>query len=598
MFSEEDLITKLTTLNRIAEALNRAVDVRGVLDDALADLVELLDLETAWVFLRDPAAEGRRWGSGYVLAAHHNLPPGLDPEASPAWEGKCICQQLADDESLDHAHNQVNCSRLASVSGDRGGLAVHATVALRAGGRLLGILNLAADDWSAFTPATLSLLTTVGNQMGTALERARLYDLVRERRGHEQEALLRLSRHFLTHLDLDELIPHLVSEVMLVLRADACALMLPGESPELLEFRAASGWRIDPVAAHRLVPADPCTGPGLVMESQRLFQVEDLSQEDPTCWAPDWLQAEGFKGHAVVPLLAGGRSIGALVVNQRQPRLLDETDLRCLQLMANQAALAIEKARLHQQEIKAQGFERELSLGREIQLGLLPDAPPVIPGWEIATFYHAAREVGGDFYDFVEDPADPTWLGLLIGDVSGKGVPAALEMARSCTMLRTTALQTDSPAATLARVNDLILRNGHADLFLTALYARLDPYTGRLTFANAGHCRPLWFRADRGEFVELASHGMILGAFERIVLEQRTIDVGSGDLLVFYTDGVTEAMNGVHELFGVDRLQAAVAASCPGSPHEVIQSIVDAVTAHAHGIPQSDDMAILALRRL
>jgi serine phosphatase RsbU (regulator of sigma subunit) len=598
MFSEEDLIAKLTILNRITEALNRAVDVRDVLDDALADLVELLDLETAWVFLRDPVAEDRRWGSGYVLAAHHDLPPGLDPETSPAWEGTCICQQLADDESLDHAHNQVNCSRLAAVTGDRHGLAVHASVALRAGGRILGILNLAAADWSAFTPASLSLLTTVGNQMGTALERARLYDLLREQRGHEQEALLRLSRHFLTHLDLDELIPHLVSEVMLVLRADACALMLPTESPDVLEVRAAVGWHIDPVAAHRLVPVDPCTGPGLVMETQRLFQVEDLTREDPTCWAPDWIQAEGFRGHAVVPLLSGGRSIGALVVNQRQPRLLDEADLRGLQLMANHAAMAIDKTRLHQEEIKAQAFERELSLGREIQLGLLPAAPPVIPGWELAAFYHAAREVGGDFYDFVEDPDDPGWLGLLIGDVTGKGVPAALEMARSCTMIRTTALQTDSPAATLGRVNDLMMQNGHADLFLTALYARLDPYTGRLTYANAGHCRPLWFRADRGEFVELTGRGIIMGAFERIVLEEKTIEVESGDLLVFYTDGVTEAMNGAGGLFGTGRLEAAVASACPGSTHQVIESIVDAVTAHAHGIPQSDDMAILALRRL
>jgi len=470
-------------------------------------------------------------------------------------------------------------------------------VALRAGERVLGILNLAAADWENFSPEALSLLTTVGNQMGTALERARLYDLLREQRGHEQEALLRLSTRFLTHLDLDEMMSHLVREVMLVLRADACALMLPGESPEFLEFRAARGWQVDPVAAGRQVPTSTCSGPGLVMENQRALQVEDLTEQDPTFWAPDWLRAEGFRGHAVVPLLVEGRSIGVLVVDQREPRLLDESDLRGLQLMANQAAMAIEKARLHQEEIKAQALEKELSLGREIQLGLLPSEPPEIPGWEVAAFYQAAREVGGDFYDFLEPPENGGWLGLVIGDVTGKGVPAALQMARSGVMIRSMALQTDSPASTLSRVNDLMMHYGHPDLFLTALYAKLDPASGRLTYANAGHCRPLWYRAEREEFVELGARGIIMGAFDRIQLEEETVELGPGDLLVIYTDGVTEAMNGAHQLFGGSRLRAAVAAGCPGSAEQVIESIVKAVNAHANGIPQSDDMAILALRR-
>ena len=150
MVSEEDLVAKLTTLNRIAEALNHAVDVRGVLDGALADLVELLGLETAWVFLRDPAAEDRRFGSGYVLAAHHNLPPALNLGGSDAWDGKCRCQELTDNESLGQAHNQIDCSRLHSVSGDRHGLTVRASRALRSGDRVLGMLNLAAPDWSHF----------------------------------------------------------------------------------------------------------------------------------------------------------------------------------------------------------------------------------------------------------------------------------------------------------------------------------------------------------------------------------------------------------------------------------------------------------------
>jgi phosphoserine phosphatase RsbU/P len=138
---------------------------------------------------------------------------------------------------------------------------------------------------------------------------------------------------------------------------------------------------------------------------------------------------------------------------------------------------------------------------------------------------------------------------------------------------------------------------GHADLFLTALYAKLDPPSGRLTYANAGHCRPLWYRAEREEFVELGARGIIMGAFDRIQLEEETVELGPGDLLILYTDGVTEAMNGDHQLFGVSRLRAIIAEGCPGSARQVIEAIVGAVHRHADGIPQSDDMAILALCR-
>jgi sigma-B regulation protein RsbU (phosphoserine phosphatase) len=159
------------------------------------------------------------------------------------------------------------------------------------------------------------------------------------------------------------------------------------------------------------------------------------------------------------------------------------------------------------------------------------------------------------------------------------------------------ALETLSPAVTLTRVNDLIMQYGHSDLFLTALYADLDPETGRLVYANAGHCRPLWFRADRDEFVELDARGIIMGAFEGIHLEEETVEVAPGDLLIFYTDGVTEAMDGARHLFGEYRLRSAVADGRNGSVEHVIRSVVDAVKDHANGVPQFDDMAILVLRR-
>ena len=163
----EELVNSLTTLNRIAETLNRSVDVAGALNSALADLVELMGLETGWVFLREPAAKSQWFGRGFTLAAECNLPPAMARHKASAWKGGCDCQAFCNKGTLTGAYNEVRCTRLAEVKGeDRGGLVVHASAPLRSGERVLGILNVAAPDWESFTPETLALLSNAGSLMG------------------------------------------------------------------------------------------------------------------------------------------------------------------------------------------------------------------------------------------------------------------------------------------------------------------------------------------------------------------------------------------------------------------------------------------------
>jgi sigma-B regulation protein RsbU (phosphoserine phosphatase) len=595
MLSQADLNEDLTTLNQIVETLNRAVDVRGALDSALARLVALMGLETGWIFVKTPTAQGCREDGGYVLAAHYNLPPAL--ANAGVWASGCKCQSLCNQGRLTGAYNEVRCSRLARASGDRRGLAVHASVPLRSGDRILGILNVAGPDWVSFSPRALALLTNAGNQMGIALERAQLFDLLKEQHIHEQAALLDLSNQLLSRLDLDDVMSYLVEEVRRLLQADACALLLPGEEPGCLVFRATSGWHFDPVVSQRQMSTDECSGPGLVMRTQQPLLAEDIQVSDPPVCGTDWILSEGFRGHAVVPLVVDGRSIGVLMIDTRQPRLLSEDEVRFLRLMANQAAIAVEKARLHREEIQRQRLEQELAVSRQIQLGMLPKDCPVVPGWEVAALYRAARQVGGDFYDFPELPGEPGRLGLVIADVADKGVPAALMMALSRAMVRTAAADGRSPSAALGLANELILKHSHTELFVTAFYAKLDIHTGRLTYANAGHSRPLWMQISSGEIQELASQGVVLGILEDIELEEREIDVAPGDLLVFYTDGVTEAMNVDGQRFGEERLRAVVAATSGASTQQVLSTVVDAVRAFVGDVPQSDDLTLLVVKR-
>lgn len=602
MSADSELIHDLDALNRIAETLNRAVDVRSALHSGLAQLVELMELETGWIFLANPAAQDRWAGRGYTLAAYHNLPPALDVTAPAAWDKDCDCQTLCEKGLLDEAYNEVRCSRLTSVYGDRRRLAVHASAPLYSGDAVLGILNVAAPDWSSFSARTLAFLTNVGSQMGIALERARLYDMLRERRVYEQATLLELSNQLLARSDLDELMIYLVQEVRRLLQVDACAVLLVRrEDPAYLRFRAATGWRSDPVANQYCVPADERSGSGRVMRTQQPLALEDVHQVEPAPWMADWLREEEFVSAAIVPLIAEGQSIGALVIDTRQPRHFDDSEIRYLQLMANQAALAIEKARLHQEEIKRHRIEEELAVGRQIQLSMLPPGVPVIPGWDMSAFYEPARQVGGDFYDFFELPGQTGRLGLVVADVSGKGVPAALFMALTRTIIRNNALRGRPPADALTWANRFIQEDSQTDMFLTAIYAVLDTNAGRLTFANAGHNRPLWWHASTGHFEELYALGIVLGVLDDVRLEEREIEIAPGDVLVFYTDGVTESMNNSYEEFGVSRLKAAIATALTGQANPdarcVVDAILDAVRSFTGGAPQFDDFTLFIVRR-
>ena len=415
-----------------------------------------------------------------------------------------------------------------------------------------------------------------------------------------RSALLDFSNQLLGRLDLDELMDYLVEEVRRLLQVDACALLLPDEeNPQHLRFAAARGWRSDPVAAGRRVPADSRTGSGKVMESQEPLIVEQIDSDTTPPWMADWLPAEKFKSATMTPLVAEGRSIGALVVDTRQPRRLEENEVRFLQLMGNQAAIALEKARLHREEIQRHRLEEELSVARQIQLSMLPPSCPQLPGWSVAAHYEAARQVGGDFYDFFELPplnGGGPRMAFVIADVADKGVPAALFMALSRTTIRNVAISDRDPASALLQANRLLLQDSQTDLFLTAFYAALEPDTGFLTYCNAGHNPPLWYHEATGEFHTLTGDGIALGVVPDIELENRTVEVAIGDLLVFYTDGVIEAVNNQMEEFGLRRLQEAVVTGLP-SADKVREATLAAVHAFTRELPRWDDFTLVVVRR-
>lgn len=602
MTNQPDLIADLQTLNEISLALNQSPDVQTALDTSLAQLVDLIGIETGWVFLMDPAASDRWGGRGFRLAAHYNLPPALAVTNPNAWDKDCDCQGLCRGDKLDYSYNEIRCSRLAGVTGDRNGLVIHATAPIRSGDHMLGIINVAAPSWSSFTLRSLSLLTNVANQIGIALDRARLFDAMQSQRIHEQAALLDLSQQLLSRRDLDDLMAFIVEEVRSQLSADACAVLLTGADPDYLYFRAAAGWSGDRVGDGYRIPADESTGSGQVMRSQQVLLIEDLQGRNPPLWTSDWLDREGFRAAAIVPLIADGESIGTLVIDSRQPRSFTEVEVRFLRLMANQAALAIEKARLHHEQLQRERIEEELAVARTIQMSMLPAKPPRLPGWEFATHFEAAHKVGGDFYDFFPLPGEPGRWGVVIADVTDKGVPAALFMALSRTTIRNIALRGRSPAEVLSWANRYIQEDSESDMFLSAFYAELNIEDGRLTYANAGHNPPLIWRSADSQFYRMPATCPLLGVLPEIEVPVITIQVSSGDILILYTDGITEAMNTDNGEFGRGRLEETVRQLMAAQPavgaEDIRTAIADEVRRFAGSMVQYDDMTLLIIKRV
>ena len=260
--------------------------------------------------------------------------------------------------------------------------------------------------------------------------------------------------------------------------------------------------------------------------------------------------------------------------------------------------------RLQKQLMEAnERMTQELSLAGEVQASFLPRQVPEIPGWQLSAMFKPAREASGDFYDFVSLP--DARLGIVMADVSGKGAGAALYMALSCTLVRTLAQQFPSqPELVLNAVNRRILADTSAHEFVTVFYGILDPMTGRLVYANGGHCPALHFSTDETKDVHrLIRTGPALGIFKDKTWEQGTLQLDVDDVLVLYTDGITEAYAELPRLFGEERLvqsvQATLRAAGPQQPppEEIQDGILLDVERFVGGAPQSDDIALTILVR-
>jgi serine phosphatase RsbU (regulator of sigma subunit) len=301
---------------------------------------------------------------------------------------------------------------------------------------------------------------------------------------------------------------------------------------------------------------------------------------------------QGLLFHATVPLIAKNRPIGLINIATEEWEFLTSADLQFLSAAGSQVGIALERARLYDlAEAQRIRLEQELKMARAVQKSLLPTQPPRIAGFTLVADWRSAREVAGDFYDFISLP-DGRW-GFVLADVSGKGAPAALYMAMTRSLIRSEASRHTNPSAVLVEVNRRLLVESRCEMFVTVFYAVLDPVLRSLTYANAGHEPPLLRRASGG-VERLAFGGLIMGQFEHLSLSDETLNLGTGDTLVVYTDGLTDTVNNQDEDYGHDRLVDAMKCA-PACAQDMLTHILKNLKAFAGPAPQPDDLTLLIL---
>lgn len=296
-----------------------------------------------------------------------------------------------------------------------------------------------------------------------------------------------------------------------------------------------------------------------------------------------------------VPLKVKDRLIGSINLFNKRDGIFTEADQRLLSIIATQSAQVIENARLYEEEREKERLMRDLIMAREIQKSLLPSEDPQLPGIDIAGRNVPAQEVGGDYYDFVS--LGENQLAFALGDVSGKGIPAALLMSNLQAALRSQASTSPLPTECITQVNTLLHTCTDSEKFVTLFYGLFDAGQKSLRYTNAGHNHPLLLN-PQGEHIALDVGGIVLGALPQFPYEEGKITFSPGQILVLYSDGITETVNEDDDQFGEERLIQTVREHADLSAAELSERILDRVRTFASTAPRQDDMTLVILKIL
>ena len=406
-------------------------------------------------------------------------------------------------------------------------------------------------------------------------------------------ALMEVTRNLASSLVLDDVLPKILDSLFKVfIQADRGFIVLR-ESSE--------GPLIPKAVRHRRSEDDDTIRISRTVVNQAMSTKEALlsadAASDKRFEMSESIADFRIRSMMCAPLInSAGRALGVIQIDTLDQRSrFQQDDLDVLASVAAQAAFAVENAQLHETAIKQKAYERDLVLAHKVQQGLLPAAPPSIDGYEFFDFYEPANQVGGDYFDYITLPDDR--LAVIVADVSGKGIPAALLMAKVSADARYCLASERNLATAMCRLNDSFARRGWEDRFVTMIMAVIELKRHRVTIANAGHMAP-FLRNAQHQVREIGEDvaGVPLGVAVDYPYEEFSFELAPGELLTLFTDGISEAMNDENQLYGLPRIERQVRESFSG-PADLGRLILDDVKRFVGQRSQSDDMCLMCFGR-
>jgi sigma-B regulation protein RsbU (phosphoserine phosphatase) len=459
-------------------------------------------------------------------------------------------------------------------------------VPLIAKNRVIGVIDVEAAQPGAFTEEHKRLLTLFASRISIGIENARLYTRV-SRQARQLTLLTEISRELTSILNVDQLLKRIADLLTRIIDYQMFSILLLDATGSVLQHRFSLRFK-ESVQLKNEIPL----GVGLVGYAAQhgvAVLVPDVSKD------PRYIPANPeTRSELCIPLIYKDKVIGVLDIEHTRRGYFNEDHVRIMTTMAAQVAIAIENATLYERIARQEKrLEQDLALARELQFRLLPPKLPVFRHAEVASRFAPARQIGGDLYDFLKYGGHGV-TGIAVGDVSGKGAPAAIYAALVSGIVRSHAMEEPTAAGMLEALNLSLAERPIEGQYVSMIYAIWDDNQQQLQLANSGLPRPIHCRGGKVE--EIQATGLPIGLFSHATYDELNVRGRKGDAFLFFSDGILDATSSKGEMFGRHRLEAITKANAHRSAEELVDAIFTAVSNHAEGVEAFDDQTIVALK--
>jgi phosphoserine phosphatase RsbU/P len=547
-----------TTLRRVAELVRKVIDyeIFGIL---------LLNEKTQELYFRFSV------GHSHEVADRLRIKLGEGVTGVAAQKAEAI---LVNDVANDSRY-------ISAVPNVRSEIAVPLIVK----NRVIGVIDIESPQADHFTEDHKRLLTLIASRMAVGIENARLYTRI-TRQAKTLLLLNEIARELTSILNLDEVLKRVGELLSRLIDFQMFSILLLDAAGETLQHRFSLRFQENIHLKH-----DIPLGRGIVgyaAEQRQAVLVRDVKKD------PRYIETNPeTRSELAVPLIYKDKVIGVLDLEHTKRGFFTDDHQRTITTLAAQIAIAIENARLYEEIARQERrLERDLAMARELQFRLLPPSRPKLTNLEIAAKFSPARAIGGDLYDFIT--YSQSRMAFVIGDISGKGAPAAIYAALVSGILRSHAPMEPGPAEMLAAVNYSLAERRIDGQFCSLIYSVWDDQNRTLQVANSGLPRPIYCHKGKTQLIEAT--GLPLGLFDDAEYDEFTFQAEPEDIFVFFSDGILDATNRAGDLFGRTRLEKIIADGCDNSAESIVKSVFKAAAEHAAGVETFDDQTVVAIR--